>query len=68
MKTFFDKYFLQTTKYLVFLFAVVFAIRVGLTAIKWNKTFGDYGGYIYLIIGISVIIFVYNRLTGKKNN
>jgi hypothetical protein len=66
MKNFIDKYFLQTTKYLVLVFTISLLILAVLIGIKWNKTLDSYGGYFYLAIAIPAVIFIYNRLMNKK--
>jgi predicted membrane channel-forming protein YqfA (hemolysin III family) len=68
MNKFLDKYFFQSTRYLVLVFSIFASIVAILIAIKWNKTLDGFGGYVYLIIAVSAIIFIYNRLSGKKKN
>ena len=50
MKNIFNKYFLESTKYLHKLFLLAFLLSGILTSVKWMKTLDPYTGLIYLAL------------------
>lgn len=59
--------FEKVNQYLRVLVLLAFCVLGIAIALKWNKTFGGYWGYVYLIVSLLGVNELYKYLFSKKH-